>query len=85
MNLYVGTSGYSYKEWKGNFYPDRIAAARALGPIHERAGVGRAVLLFEAVERDRLAPLGEVRTPSVADLFVAILSGLRDEPRGAGR
>ena len=63
-------------------HPDRIAAARALGPIHERAGVGRAVLLFEGVERDRLAALGDVRTPSVADLFVAILSGLRDEPRG---
>ncbi len=24
MNLYAGTSGYSYKEWKGYFYPDKI-------------------------------------------------------------
>lgn len=24
MNLYVGTSGYSYKEWKGSFYPEKI-------------------------------------------------------------
>ena len=26
MNLYVGTSGYSYKEWKGSFYPEKLAA-----------------------------------------------------------
>ncbi|MDH3216549.1 MAG: DUF72 domain-containing protein [Candidatus Krumholzibacteria bacterium] len=31
MKLYVGTSGYSYKEWKGNFYPDTIAAQDMLG------------------------------------------------------
>src|SRR5258705_11853013 len=24
MNLYVGTSGYSYKEWKGPFYPEKL-------------------------------------------------------------
>jgi uncharacterized protein YecE (DUF72 family) len=26
MNLYVGTSGYSYKEWKGSFYPAKLPA-----------------------------------------------------------
>lgn len=26
MKLYVGTSGYSYKEWKGSFYPEKLAA-----------------------------------------------------------
>ena len=26
MNLYAGTSGYSYKEWKGSFYPEKLAA-----------------------------------------------------------
>ena len=25
MTLYVGTSGYSYKEWKGSFYPETIS------------------------------------------------------------
>jgi len=30
MNLYVGTSGYSYKEWKGNFYPRELPAKRML-------------------------------------------------------
>jgi len=30
MNLFVGTSGYSYKEWKGNFYPDDLPAKEML-------------------------------------------------------
>jgi ABC-2 type transport system ATP-binding protein len=65
-------------------HPDRVAAARALHPIHERQSVGRSVLLFEGVDRQRLAALGDVRTPSVADLFVAILGG-RAEAQGATR
>jgi ABC-2 type transport system ATP-binding protein len=55
--------------------PDRLAAARALGPVHERQGLGRSILLFEGVARDRLAELGEVRTPGIADLFVAVVGG----------
>lgn len=53
--------------------PERIAEARALKPIHERPVFGRSVLLFEGVEREQLNPLGEVRRPSIADLFVAIM------------
>jgi Protein of unknown function DUF72 len=30
MNLYVGTSGYSYKEWKGSFYPEKLPAKQML-------------------------------------------------------
>ncbi|MBA3585093.1 MAG: ABC transporter ATP-binding protein [Gemmatimonadetes bacterium] len=56
-------------------HPDRIAAARALKPIHEREGIGRSILLFEGVDRRELAALGDVRTPSVADLFVAVVGG----------
>ena len=54
--------------------PEHLAAARALRPINERQGMGRSHLLFDGVERTRLAPLGDVRTPSLADLFVAIMS-----------
>jgi len=53
--------------------PDQIAAARARGPIHERQGFGRAIMLFDGIERSQLAGLGEVRTPSLADLFVALI------------
>ncbi|HVP42394.1 MAG TPA: ABC transporter ATP-binding protein [Terriglobales bacterium] len=55
--------------------PEQVAAARALRPIAERQSLGRTVMLFEGVERERLAALGEVRTPGIADLFVAIVGG----------
>jgi ABC-2 type transport system ATP-binding protein len=53
--------------------PDKLAAARALRPVHERQALGRSILLFEGVDRKQLAALGEVRTPSIADLFVAVV------------
>jgi ABC-2 type transport system ATP-binding protein len=55
--------------------PDRAAEARALGPINERQVFGRSVMLFDGVAREKLAALGEVHTPSIADLFVAMLGG----------
>ncbi|MCL6485877.1 MAG: ABC transporter ATP-binding protein, partial [Janthinobacterium lividum] len=33
------------------------------------------VMLFDVVNRTQLAALGEVRTPSLADLFVATMKG----------
>lgn len=56
-------------------HPDRVAAARALNPVHERQGIGRSILLFETADPQQLAALGDVRTPSVTDLFVAVMSG----------
>ena len=53
--------------------PQHLAAARALRFIHERQLLGRTILLFDDVERGQLAPLGDVRTPSIADLFVAVI------------
>src|SRR6266851_3731207 len=66
-------------------HPEQVAAARALKPIHERQVFGRSILLFERVERQQLAALGEVRTPSIADLFVAVLSNQSGAAQGAGR
>src|SRR5919197_3821062 len=54
--------------------PEQLAAARALKPIHERPVFGRCVLLFENVNREQLAGLGELRRPSIADLVVAKMS-----------
>src|SRR5213596_946520 len=73
--------------------PEQLAAARALNPMHERPVFGRSVLLFDRVDRDELAALGDVRRPSIADLFVAVMSPpshkpsvsaslRRDEPAG---
>jgi ABC-2 type transport system ATP-binding protein len=63
--------------------PERVAEARAMGPIHERQVFGRAILLFDGGDRDRLAALGEVRTPSLADLFVALLGEKPAERKAA--
>jgi ABC-2 type transport system ATP-binding protein len=53
--------------------PEQINAARALHPIHERQALGRSILIFDRVERQQLAAVGELRTPSIADLFVGML------------
>src|SRR5213082_1928024 len=64
-------------------HPDHVAGARALKPIHERQVFGRSILLFENVDRGQLAALGDARTPSIADLFVAVMSqGQRTEETG---
>jgi ABC-2 type transport system ATP-binding protein len=53
--------------------PEQLAAARALGPLRERQVMGRSYALFDGVERRALEPLGEVRTPGLADVFVAVV------------
>ena len=53
--------------------PDKVAVAQALKPIHVRQVFGRSVMLFDNVDRQQLAALGEVRTPGIADLFVAVM------------
>src|SRR5947207_4882812 len=65
--------------------PERVAAARALKPMHERQVFGRNVLLFEAVDRKQLAAFGDVRTPSVADLFVAVMGNHTGQKQGAAQ
>jgi ABC-2 type transport system ATP-binding protein len=54
--------------------PEQVEAARAFKPIFERQVFGRSLLLFDNADRAKLAALGEVRTPSIADLFVAVIA-----------
>lgn len=54
--------------------PEQAAEARAMKPIHERPVFGRTVLLFDGADRQRLTELGEVRRPSIADVFVAVMA-----------
>jgi ABC-2 type transport system ATP-binding protein len=63
--------------------PEQVAAARALRPIHERKVFGRSILLFDHADRQQLAALGDVRTPSIADLFVAVMGNEAGEAKGA--
>lgn len=54
---------------------EHAEAARQLGPLDERSLFGRSVFLFDGQPRERLQALGEIRTPGVADLFVATMKG----------
>ena len=66
-------------------HPEKAAAARALKPVQERQVFGGSILLFDGVDRQQLAELGEVRTPSIADLFVAVMGQQSGQAQGAGR
>ncbi len=66
-------------------HPEQVATARALKPIHERQVIGRSILLFERADRQQLAAFGEVRTPSIADLFVAVIGNQAGGAQGAAR
>jgi ABC-2 type transport system ATP-binding protein len=50
---------------------EQAAAARALGPFYEHEVFGRVAMFFEGRSAAELSALGELRTPSIADLFVA--------------
>jgi ABC-2 type transport system ATP-binding protein len=63
--------------------PGQLVAARALKPLNEREVLGRSIMLFDRVGRQQLAALGEVRTPSIADLFVAVMGDHAGETKGA--
>jgi ABC-2 type transport system ATP-binding protein len=87
--------GCSMDEWESRYlevtvYPEQLAAARALKPIHEREVFGRSILLFDRVDRDQLVVFGDVRTPSISDLFVAVVGDQVGQeaamrPQGAAR
>ena len=77
----------SMEDLEGRYFevmvqPDSLDAALALKPIHQRQVFGRTVLMFEGADKQQLEELGEVRTPGVADLFIAVMS--RQPGRGEG-
>ena len=65
--------------------PGQLDAGRALGPIHERHLFGRSILLFDHADPGQVSALGELRTPSIADVFVAVMGSQPGRGRGAGR
>ncbi len=56
---------------------DDATKARGFGPIAENEMFGKSIMLFEGVDRERLQEFGELRTPAIADLFVAKVKGAR--------
>jgi ABC-2 type transport system ATP-binding protein len=82
--------GCSMQEFESRYlevmvHPEQVAAARARQPIHERQVFGRSILLFDHVDRQQLAGLGDVRTPSIADVFVAVMGNQAGQAQGAVR
>src|SRR6266540_5388092 len=65
--------------------PEQLADAKALRPMHERQLLGRSTLLFDGAEREQLAAIGEVRRPSIADLFVAVVGNQAGPAQGVAR
>jgi ABC-2 type transport system ATP-binding protein len=65
--------------------PDQVEAARALKPIYERQVFGRSTLLFDRSDRRQLAALGEVHTPNIADVFIAVVGNQSGMVQGAAR
>jgi ABC-2 type transport system ATP-binding protein len=66
-------------------HPEKAAAARALKPVQERQVFGGSILLFDGVDRQELAAFGEVRTPSIADLFVSLMGQQSEQAQGGAR
>ena len=60
--------------------PNQLAAARTLKPIHERQLLGRSILLFEHRDQPELAAFGDAHTPSITDLFVALMGNPTSGP-----
>ncbi len=71
-------------------HPEQLPAARALKPMHERQTIGQSIMLFDVgqgsgVDRNRLAALGDLRTPGIADLFVAVIGHQSARAEGAAK
>jgi ABC-2 type transport system ATP-binding protein len=81
---------YEADEFESHFFelsamPSAVDAARALGPMYERTSFGRSVFLFRDLEVETIAALGEIRTPSIEDVFLAVVGNRGNTTQGAKR
>jgi ABC-2 type transport system ATP-binding protein len=65
--------------------PGDMERARALKPIDERQVLGGSIVMFDGLDRQQAASLGEARTPGIADLFVAVTANQDKRAQGAAR
>ena len=63
--------------------PELQAQARALHPVYEETRFGQTVFIFDGVGREQLEPLGRVSTPTISDLFVALMQRPTANPETA--
>jgi ABC-2 type transport system ATP-binding protein len=57
--------------------------ARAHGPVYEETRFGQTVMIFDGVDRAVLEPLGKLSTPTLSDLFVALMQRPTANPEPA--
>jgi len=71
LDVPVDTIGDIYNQLIAN--GESVAKAKSLQPLFAERHLGRDVMIFENVDEEKLAPLGELSTPSLSDLFVALM------------
>ena len=81
MNVRVGTSGYSYPEWKGNFYPEKLAAKDMLHYYAERFQTVEINNTFYRMPKEALLSGWAEQVPE-SFTFVLKASRGRSWPRG---
>ena len=72
MNESIDSLNQRFLELRPN--ADNNEKAKSLNPINLRTALGRADILYENIDIEKLSSLGEVRPPFIADLFVAIMN-----------
>jgi len=63
MNIWLGTSGFQYKEWKGNFYPEDLAAAKMLSFYAERFSTTEINYTFHRIPAPKTIDNWKEQTP----------------------
>jgi ABC-2 type transport system ATP-binding protein len=63
--------------------PQTQAAARAYNPVYEETRFGQTVMIFDGVDRNILEPFGKLSTPTLSDLFVALMQRPTANPESA--
>src|SRR5690606_1707696 len=63
--------------------PEHQDQARALGPVYEETRFGQTVMIYDGVDRALLEPFGRVSTPTMSDLFVALMQRSSANPETA--
>ena len=82
IGLRCSMEEFETRDAKAAVTAEHLAEARALRPIHERPAIGRTMFIFDGVDREQLEAFAEVHTPSIADLFVAVIGSQRAESQG---
>ncbi len=79
---------YEADDFESHFFelsapPGAVNEARALAPMYERKSFDRTVFLYRDVDVETIAALGEIRTPSIEDVFLAVVGNPSRPSQGA--